>query len=229
MWIERVRRSADLAGRLGLALVELAGCQAERAVPELEAELDAVAERLRAAHAGRKPSEIPLLQPARALYRAIGIDPTRHRPSPEALLRRVLRGEPLPRILPAVDLGNFWAVSSGLPVGLYDTAKLAPGAIELRIGREGEVYEGIRKGTVRLTGRLVLADAEGPFGNPTSDSARTAVTPESRDLLYVMMAPAGTSASLLDRWAAWLRERAVVHLGAASAASSILPPGPDCS
>lgn len=226
MWIERVRRHPTLAGCLGLALVELTGCETEAAA-ELEREMVAAEERLRAAHAGRPPREIELLQPARRLYRAIGIDPTRHRPSPEALVRRVLRGEPLPRIHPIVDLGNLWAVSSGLPVGLYDTARLRGETIEVRLGRPGESYPGIRKAEVRLGGRLVLADAEGPFGNPTSDSARTAVGPRTRDVLCVMLAPAATSPSLLDRWAAWLRERAAAYL-AATAVSAVIPaePGP---
>ena len=41
---------------------------------------------------------------------------------------------------------------------------------------EGEGYDGIRKDRVNVGGRLTLVDATGPFGNPTSDSARTMVT-----------------------------------------------------
>ena len=44
------------------------------------------------------------------------------------------------------------------------------------IGREGESYPGIRKDDVHVGGRIALVDARGPFGNPTSDSARTMVT-----------------------------------------------------
>ena len=38
--------------------------------------------------------------------------------------------------------------------------------------------------------RPVLADEAGAFGNPTSDSLRTAVTPGTRALLMVVFAPA---------------------------------------
>ena len=44
-------------------------------------------------------------------------------------------------------------------------------------GATGESYPGIRKDEVHVGGRITLADRVGPFGNPTSDSARTMVTP----------------------------------------------------
>src|SRR5580693_4260862 len=47
----------------------------------------------------------------RALFRAAGCDPTRYRPSSEALLRRVLKGEALPAIHPFVALNNCPSVA----------------------------------------------------------------------------------------------------------------------
>lgn len=162
--------------------------------------------RLRDAHRGLTAGQIEHLQPARALYRAFGIDPTRHRPSPEALTRRVLRGDEFPRVHPAVDLANLWALVHGLPVGLYDVAKLAPGPLVLREGLPGESYEGIRRGEIHLEGRLVLADARGAFGNPTADSLRTSVDLSTRDALAVLFAPRDYEAAAMERWLAWLAE-----------------------
>jgi DNA/RNA-binding domain of Phe-tRNA-synthetase-like protein len=62
--------------------------------------------------------------------------------------------------------------------------------VELRLGRDGEQYPGIRKDEVHVGGRLTLADARGPFGNPSSDSARTMVTTAARSVLVVVFAPA---------------------------------------
>ncbi len=39
----------------------------------------------------------PETQAVREMYRRVGLDPTRTRPSNEALLRRVRRGDPFPR------------------------------------------------------------------------------------------------------------------------------------
>src|SRR5437867_10216589 len=149
--------------------------------PALEAELERLGTSLAQAHAGRAPGAIAGLAAARDLYRAFGIDPTRTRPSSEALLRRVLQGKPFPAILNAVDVCNLCALLFLLPIGLYDAHRVR-GAVTLRRGRPGETYQGIRKDEVHLEGRPVLADEEGPFGNPTSDSLRTCVTAASRSL-----------------------------------------------
>lgn len=124
----------------------------------------------------------------RAMYRRFGVDPTKTRPSSEALRRRLRKGDALPRVNSAVDVCNWCSAETQLPFGLYDLARVE-GDVELRVGRDGEAYEGIRKDAVHVEGRLALADARGAFGNPTSDSARTMVTLETRHLLCVIFAP----------------------------------------
>ncbi len=124
----------------------------------------------------------------RTMYKRVGIDPTKTRPSSEALLRRVRKGDPLPRINSMVDVCNWCSFEFQLPYGLYDAAHIE-GDVMLRIGVEGESYPGIRKDDVHVGGRITLADAAGPFGNPTSDSARTMVTPATTRALVVVFAP----------------------------------------
>ena len=186
----RPRIEDDLRGRVRLGLIQAAPIAVGPGGVDLEAVIDAACRRLAAEHAGRAPGAIPGTQPARDLYRVFGIDPTRTRPSSEALLRRVLKGQGLPRILNAVDVCNLCAILFLLPIGLYDAARIA-GPVTLRRGRPGESYPGIRKDDVHLEGRPVLADEEGPFGNPSSDSLRTSVTPATSSLWMVIFAPAG--------------------------------------
>src|SRR3984893_25524 len=111
--------------------------------------------------------------PARALYRRFGIDPTRVRPSSEALLRRLKKREALPRVNSLVDVANALSVQLQVPVGLYDLDKVKGDELVVRLGAEGETYTGIGKERVNVAGRLCVADAEGPCGNPSSESART--------------------------------------------------------
>lgn len=145
-----------------------------------------------------KPGSIGELQEARRLYRSCGMDPTRHRPSSEALLRRVLQGRGLYRVNNLVDACNLASLTFLLPVGMYDLDRVR-GDVTLRLGRDGEEYPGIRKGTVHLSGRLGLFDAEGPFGSPTSDSARTCTYEGTAALLAVIMAtPAYGTAAMED-------------------------------
>jgi DNA/RNA-binding domain of Phe-tRNA-synthetase-like protein len=114
--------------------------------------------------------------PARALYRRFGIDPTRVRPSSEALLRRLKKGEALPRVNSLVDVANALSVQLQVPVGLYDLDKVKGDELAIRLGADGESYTGIGKEKVNVAGRICVADAEGPCGNPSSDSARTMIT-----------------------------------------------------
>jgi len=154
----------------------------------LEQEIEAIGDDLRERFDGLAPARIPDLAPAREFYRGFGIDPTKTRPSSEALLRRVLRKLPFPRILNAVDLGNLLALRFMLPIGLYDSAKIE-GPVTLRTGRPDESYPGIRRDEIHLHGRPVLVDRNGPFGNPTADSLRTSVDTATRSLWLVLFAP----------------------------------------
>jgi DNA/RNA-binding domain of Phe-tRNA-synthetase-like protein len=134
----------------------------------------------------------------RTMYKRVGIDPTKRRPSSEALLRRVRKGEGLPRINSMVDVCNWCSLEFQLPYGLYDAAHIEGGVV-LRLGKEGESYPGIRKDDVHVGGRITLADNRGPFGNPTSDSARTMVTPATTRALVVIFAPREIEPRQLDR------------------------------
>ena len=142
----------------------------------------------------------------RAMYKRIGLDPTKTRPSSEALLRRVRKGQELPRINGLVDLVNWSSLETQLPFGLYDLDQVR-GAMTLRLGLTDEAYQGIRKDVVHLEGRLTLVDDEGPFGNPTSDSARTMVTTATTRALVVVFVPVPLGPGAGDEAAALIRDR----------------------
>ena len=134
----------------------------------------------------------------RTMYKKVGLDPTKTRPSNEALLRRVRKGDTIPRINSAVDIVNWCSLEFQLPYGLYDFSKVS-GPVTMRLGAEGESYPGIRKDDVNVGGRITVADDAGAFGNPTSDSARTMVTPSSTELLIVVYAPAEIAKAQIER------------------------------
>jgi len=134
--------------------------------------------------------------PARALYRRFGLDPTRHRPSSEALLRRVRRGEPLPRINSLVDVANLVSLRLQVPIGLYDLDRVR-GRLRLRLGREGEGYPGIGRGHVDVAGRICVADDLGACGNPSADSARTMITTATRRAAWIFFLPVSEPALAL--------------------------------
>jgi DNA/RNA-binding domain of Phe-tRNA-synthetase-like protein len=155
----------------------------------------------------------------RSMYKKVGIDPTKTRPSNEALLRRVRKGDTIPRINSAVDIVNWCSLEFQLPYGLYDAAKI-DGAVTMRRGVEGEKYAGIRKDDVNVGGRITVADARGPFGNPTSDSARTMVTPATTELLVVVYAPIEIAKPHLQRVLQITGERLALIVGGRETSST---------
>ena len=175
--------TSELEPIVSLGALELDGAS----VVEHDARLDAaIAETL--VRIRRSESPESLLQPVRTMYRRFGIDPTKIRPSSEALLRRVRKGGEWPRINSLVDTCNWCSLELQLPFDLYDRRNLH-GSITLRLGCAGEEYQGIRRAVVHVTGRPSLVDDLGPFRNPTADSERTMVTTATREALVVIFAP----------------------------------------
>ena len=134
---------------------------------------------------GEAASADPVISGVSTAFKALGKDPSRYRPSSEALTRRVLAGKELYFVNNVVDCGNLVSLMTGVPIGCYDADKIS-GDITLRKGSEDEEYAGIGKGTINLESLPLLADGNGPFGTPFSDSARTAVTEETTNLLFVL-------------------------------------------
>jgi DNA/RNA-binding domain of Phe-tRNA-synthetase-like protein len=182
----------QLAGKVRLGLLAINGVSVREGDHALDAEVARACASFRERYGSGPSSAVPGAEDARALYKALGIDPTKTRPSNEALLRRALKGEPLYRINTLVDALNLVSLTTQLPFGLYDADRVS-GEVTLRMGGPGESYEGIRKGAVNVEARPVLADAAGPFGNPTSDSLRTSVTLATTRALVVAYAPAAYS------------------------------------
>ena len=183
-----LRMDELLLGTLAIGLLEAEDVDLGPLPGPFIEERNQVTSRLLNHFAGKQPTDIPGVAETRALFHRLDIDPTKTRPSSEALLRRVLQGKGLPQVNAAVDVCNLCSLEDQIPLGLYDRDQVH-GGVRARVGREGDGYPGIRKQRVNLNGRLLLSDEEGPFGAPTSDSLRTAVTVKSRNLLVVLFCP----------------------------------------
>ncbi len=128
----------------------------------------------------------PRVRAYRDFYWRIGVDPTKTRPSSEALVRRALRGC-FPRINPVVDAGNIASARGMVPIGLYDLDSLAlPARLTLSWG--GEEFKPIGGDPEELPpGIPVLVDAQGKIVHvyPHRDSIDTAVKPSTTKILAI--------------------------------------------
>ncbi|MEZ4962902.1 MAG: phenylalanine--tRNA ligase beta subunit-related protein [Saprospiraceae bacterium] len=128
--------------------------------------------------------DLPPLHAAREAYKSFGKDPSRYRPSAEALLRRVVQGKGLYQINNVVDALNLVSAKSGFSIGGYDCGKIS-GDIRFGKGEANEPYEAIGRGVLNIDGLPVLRDEICAFGSPTSDSQRTMVSASTHYFLVV--------------------------------------------
>jgi len=203
-----------------LGLIEADGVRPAPHDAELARLLSEVCEQKRQEFTLESLAEAEATRAVRAMFRAWGVDPSKYRPSSEALVRRVVQGKGLYRVSTVVDIANLGSIETGWPYGCYDRS-LIRGPIVFRAGGTGETYEGIGKRSWHLAGKPVLADAEGPFGSPISDSTRTMMTPSAHDVLAVIYAPSSAPSIAIDRALARLGERLSHYAGALAVRSRI--------
>ena len=130
--------------------------------------------------------QLPGIAATRRVYRACGKDPSRYRPASEALIRRMLQGKELYQIDTLVDLVNLASIRFGYSIGGFDADCFVGDTLTLGIGKAGEPYEGIGRGTINIEGLPVYRDAVGGVGTPTSDHERTKMTLATTHLVVLI-------------------------------------------
>ena len=163
---------------------------------------------------GRLIGDVDGVEYARRLFRAIGLDPTKHRPASEALLNRALKGKEFYAVNTLVDIGNWCSLDFLLPICVYDADKII-GDVTIRKGHKGEAYIGLNNRTVNLYNRYVIVDQEGPFGSPITDSQRTAVSVSTTNAVLEIFAPKEYATTRLNEKAVLFAQRTKDFCGGA--------------
>jgi len=123
----------------------------------------------------------------RDLFWSLGIDPTKTRPSGEALLRRVLHGDEIPNISAVVDAYNLASVKTIIPLSGFDRDKISPPLV-VRFSREGEDFSeiGTNKSNPLINKMLVLADAKRVVCiYPHRDADATKITEKTKNVAII--------------------------------------------
>ncbi|MDZ7606941.1 MAG: phenylalanine--tRNA ligase beta subunit-related protein [Cyclobacteriaceae bacterium] len=131
-------------------------------------------------------SQKPTIRATKEAYRILGKDPSRYRPSAEALTRRVVSGKGIYEINNIVDILNLVSLDTGFSIGGYDADKIV-GDVEFGVGLANEPYEAIGRGELNIENLPLFRDELGAFGSPTSDSLRTMVTENTTRFLMVII------------------------------------------
>ena len=128
----------------------------------------------------------------RETYRKFGVNPKNHRPTAEAVLRRVLKGDSIPYINAVVASYLVAELDQILPVGGYDMANVQ-GDIRLKFSSGGEQFRAIGADEAELTapGEVVYSDDLGVLTRRWNyrDSDRAKITESSRSIALFCEAP----------------------------------------
>lgn len=185
--------------------------------PELWEEIRAFQQEYRSIYTTESLKQHPAVSATREAYRRCGKEPSRYRPSSEALIRRMLQGKDLYRINTAVDLINLASIRFGYSIGGFDADKISGDEVVLGIGRHDEPYEGIGRGPLNIEHMPVWRDSAGGIGTPTSDNERTKLSLDTVSLLAIVNGYDGNEEAVMA-CAGFIRDLAVKYLEAVSVA-----------
>ncbi len=194
-------RIAPGVERLGVYVLylEVRGVSVERGRTDVAEHGRRLVEQVRSTYTLEALRLNPVIRAYRDFMWRLGIDPTKIRPSSDALVRRILRSGVFPHINNVVDSGNLASVETLVSLGLYDEERIA-GNLELRFARGGEIFNPIGKRSERLSGsEIVLVDDEGRVLHvyPYRDSRETMIRDSTRSVLVVGAGVPGIPRSLV--------------------------------
>ncbi len=185
------REFADKIGEFqGLAI----SCDVENTEPsfELWAEMDAFIAEYSSSHEMTDINKNEHIDATRKAYKALGKDPNRYRPSAEALKRRIMKEKSLYKIDTLVDLINYVSLKTGFSIGGFDEDKISGDSLELGVGREGEAFTAIGRGTLNIDCLPIYRDLVGGIGTPTSDEERTKISLSTKRILILVNGYSGS-------------------------------------
>jgi DNA/RNA-binding domain of Phe-tRNA-synthetase-like protein len=142
----------------------------------------------------------PVVRAYRDFYWKLNIDPTKTRPSGEALLRRILNQNELPNVSTVVDAYNLASMKTIVPISGFDLDRLNP-PFTVRFAVDGEALLGIGMDRpITLTeNMLVLTDEKKVLCiYPYRDSNETKINLSTQNVLVIGYGAPGITEERLE-------------------------------
>ncbi len=176
---------------------ELKGVKVQPSSSEFRGFREEKFEEIRQSYDIKTIKDHPIIRAYRDFYWRVGIDPTKIRPSSEALIRRVLQGRSIPEINNVVDAYNLASMLTFISIGAYDREKLE-GELTLRRSH-GESFTGIGGKKLITKGEIVVSDEEKIINIfPYRDAEATKVTEDTSEVLFLFSGVKGIEKSYLE-------------------------------
>jgi len=167
--------------------------------PQLEAFKVEIIREIRNSHNIESLKDEPVLRAYRGFFWKIKVDPTKNRPAAEALIRRIVGGNPLPRINTLVDAYNLASIKKNVAIAAFDADKLR-GNLRMSYAVKGETFLGIGmdKPILLQGGEIITSDDEKMVAiYPYRDAEESKVTEATRNVLLLFCGVPGISSDKL--------------------------------
>jgi DNA/RNA-binding domain of Phe-tRNA-synthetase-like protein len=149
----------DILPDLTIGVVVAKGVDNSHPSKEIDDLLNQAVEEVKKNFIGDKAQEHPRIKPWRTAFSKLGISGSKFPSSIESMARRVLKGDPFPKINPLVDLYNSISLRFLVPMGGHDLDTLE-GNIHLRFSEGWEPFTPMGGGETMTVpkGELVYRD-----------------------------------------------------------------------
>ena len=149
----------DILPDLTIGTVVAKGLDNTHPSKEIDDLLDQAVVEMKKNFIGEKAQEHPRIKPWRSAFSKLGISGSKFPSSIESMARRVLKGDPFPRINPLVNLYNAVSLKFLVPMGGHDLGTLQ-GNIHLRFAEGWEPFTPMGGGETGAVpkGELVYCD-----------------------------------------------------------------------
>ena len=145
--------------------------------------------------------DAPTFRAYRDFFWRVGIDPTKTRPAAEALIRRILRDNPVPNINTIVDAYNLASIKTEIALAAFDIQELE-GDLVMRFARRRENFLGLgmEKPEDLEGGEVVISDDRKLVAvYPHRDADRSKVTDKTGNILLLVCGVPGITMDVLAR------------------------------
>jgi DNA/RNA-binding domain of Phe-tRNA-synthetase-like protein len=181
--------------------VRISGVKVVKNKETLEEFKDALINGIKEDYTPETLKDAPIIRMYRDFYWRIGIDPTKIRPSSEALIRRVIKGRTLPKINTLVDAYNLASMKTNMALAAFDSNKIS-GELTMRFARSNEQFQGIgMEKTIDLKGNEpIITDEEKIIAvYPYRDSEATKVTLDTTETLILVCGVPGIIKQVIEK------------------------------
>ncbi|MGZ3538048.1 MAG: B3/B4 domain-containing protein [Thermodesulfobacteriota bacterium] len=149
----------DILPDLTIGMVVARNVENTHPSKEIEELLTSAVEEMKKNFIGDKAQEHPRIKPWRTAFSKLAISGSKFQSSIESMARRVLKGDPFPKINPLVDLYNSVSLRYLVPMGGHDLDTIE-GNISLRFAEGWEPFSPMGGGETAVVpkGELVYRD-----------------------------------------------------------------------